>query len=216
MKFRRIPRVLTPAGNRRLRGMYRCLRSANTLHPQFRAARGSHDTNSNTYLQEWCESVAGCGVSGKSVQQEVLTEYRYSGVWVILGRDPRRPSIGPGFGSGCYIKKPPQNNPPPLPATALSTTVLHESVNPTSRMNNLDTTTPQMRAVKGFMDAFISRDVESIKPLIAKDYTFQTFPKSAGTSDETEAQIQRHGRIMASLTKFEVRMTLGNFLRVHS
>jgi hypothetical protein len=70
--------------------------------------------------------------------------------------------------------------------------------------------------VKNFIDAFLSRDIGNIQPLIAKNYVFQTFPKSAEPSGETqEAQMQRHGKILAQITKLEVRTTPENCLRAH-
>jgi len=70
-------------------------------------------------------------------------------------------------------------------------------------MANFDAT-PQLRVLKKFMDAFLSRDMRSVQPLIAKNYVFQTFPKGVEQSDENkEAHLQRWGKILAIITKIE-------------
>lgn len=83
-------------------------------------------------------------------------------------------------------------------------------------MSNFNATTPQLKVVKNFIDAFLSRDIKSVYPLVAKNYTFQTYPKAAERSDETkEAHLQRYGMMLAAITKIEARMAPGNCLRAH-
>lgn len=78
-------------------------------------------------------------------------------------------------------------------------------------MATFDATTPQLKVVKNFVDGFLSRDIKSVRSVIAKNYVFNTLPKTAEAPNEMkETGAERHGMILAALTKIEVRMALGN------
>jgi hypothetical protein len=79
-------------------------------------------------------------------------------------------------------------------------------------MSNFDASTPQRKVYKNFMEAFLSRDVKNLQALIAKNYTFQTIPEVAKIFGETDTSIQRHGKILAVVTKIDVRTTQENGL----
>ena len=74
-------------------------------------------------------------------------------------------------------------------------------------MVNIDTTTPQQKALKGVADAIISGDVKIVEPLLSEDYTFRTFPKSAELPDLTkEEYLQKFGALFGIFSKIEVRI----------
>ncbi|KAF9779190.1 hypothetical protein BJ322DRAFT_1113547 [Thelephora terrestris] len=69
----------------------------------------------------------------------------------------------------------------------------------------INPTTPQLKAVKNFIDAYLTRDVKNVEPLISKDFKFQTFPKITEHPDEAkDAHFERYGPILTSLTKLEI------------
>ena len=73
-------------------------------------------------------------------------------------------------------------------------------------MTNIDATTPQLKTVKRLFDAYCTLDMQNVLPLLAKDYTFQTFPKIPGLPDETKgAHLEKYGGILGMFTKLEVR-----------
>ena len=73
-------------------------------------------------------------------------------------------------------------------------------------MTNLDDTTPQLKLVKEWLDAYQTLDIKNIKPLTSKNYTYKTFPKTVHPPDETkEAHLERYEPIMASFAKMDVR-----------
>ena len=74
-------------------------------------------------------------------------------------------------------------------------------------MTNLDATTPQLRAIKGIADAYTSRDLKGLEPILSRDFIFKTFPKSSEFPDLTkEEYIQRYGLVTALLAGVEVRI----------
>lgn len=46
-------------------------------------------------------------------------------------------------------------------------------------MVNIDTTTPQLKAVKQIVDAITSRDLTTLELPFSKDFSFKTFPEAA-------------------------------------
>lgn len=73
-------------------------------------------------------------------------------------------------------------------------------------MSSFEATTPQLRAVKDFKDAYGTLDLNNIKPFASKDFKFQSFPKIPELPDETmEEHIERCLPFFSSFTKVEVR-----------
>ena len=71
----------------------------------------------------------------------------------------------------------------------------------------MNATTPQLKAVDRFFAAYRSCDLKIAEPLMAKNYTFKTLPRSAKVPDLTSAEhIEKFGPMFASLTKIEVRI----------
>ena len=74
-------------------------------------------------------------------------------------------------------------------------------------MPSLEATTPQLTAVKNLIDAYRSLDMRNIEPYITKGYTYQTFPKVPGLTDETkEGHVERYKALFSLTTKIEVHI----------
>ena len=74
-------------------------------------------------------------------------------------------------------------------------------------MANVDTSTPQLKLVKRWVDAYASRDAGKLAPLLSKNYKHQTFPESIGEPDETrEEHLQRFGQLGPLMTELYVRV----------
>ena len=77
-------------------------------------------------------------------------------------------------------------------------------------MANIDASTPQLKAVKKWIDAICSLDMSGVVPLISSNFKYQSFPKTIHLPDiheqEKDAHIQWLGGLMATLTKIEVRL----------
>ena len=73
------------------------------------------------------------------------------------------------------------------------------------RMTNIDATTPQLKALKQVADAISSGNVQTIEPLLSKDYKFRTFPKKAELPDlAKEEYLQKFGVAFGAFAKIEV------------
>lgn len=71
----------------------------------------------------------------------------------------------------------------------------------------IDATTPQLKAVKNLLDAYLTLDVKNVEPFISKNFTFQTFPKIADHPEEAKgAHFERYGTLLNLLKKGEVRL----------
>ena len=74
-------------------------------------------------------------------------------------------------------------------------------------MVNIDPTTPQLKALKKWIDAFDSLDASKIGPILSKNYIHETFPKSIGLPDETkEEHIKRYKETLPAMRKIDVRI----------
>ena len=73
-------------------------------------------------------------------------------------------------------------------------------------MVNINATTPQLKLVKQWLEAYASRDIDKVAPVVSKDFKFQTFPKTADIPEEGKgAHLQRYRGILSALTNVEVR-----------
>ena len=74
-------------------------------------------------------------------------------------------------------------------------------------MVNIDATTPQLKAVKRWLEGYTSRDMDEVASVISKDFTFQSFPRTIDIPEEAKgAHIQKYKPILAALSKLEVRI----------
>jgi len=74
-------------------------------------------------------------------------------------------------------------------------------------MVDFDTSTPQLKAVKQLLDAYISLDSNNVRPLISKDYQYEPLPKSPDITDKgKEDHIQEWREMLSLLTKYDVRI----------
>jgi hypothetical protein len=74
-------------------------------------------------------------------------------------------------------------------------------------MANIPTTSPELKVVKNFFDAYISLDINNVEAHIAKDYKFETFPKIDHLPDESKKEhFERYGKLLTLIAKLEVRI----------
>ena len=72
---------------------------------------------------------------------------------------------------------------------------------------SINATTPQLKAVDKFYEAYRTGDINNAGPLFSKNYTYKCFPENPAFPDMTKAEhIARIGPIFATLTKVEVRI----------
>lgn len=103
---------------------------------------------------------------------------------------------------GCYLRN---FHVTTFPLTTTLTT--STSTTPTLRMVNIDATTPQLKVLKELTEAIASGNIKNIEPLLSKDFTFRSFPKTAELPDLTkEGYIQRFGAGSGVFNKIEVRI----------
>jgi len=74
-------------------------------------------------------------------------------------------------------------------------------------MANIDATTPQLKVVKDWTDAYFSLDINRVEPFLSKNFKFQTFPKIMDVPEEGKAaHIQRYKWMFGTFEKAEVRI----------
>jgi hypothetical protein len=72
-------------------------------------------------------------------------------------------------------------------------------------MANFDASTPQLKAVKHWIDALTVVDMSKVEPVVSRNFKFQTFPKDIDLPEQTkEEYLQWFGRIFVSMTKMDV------------
>ena len=73
-------------------------------------------------------------------------------------------------------------------------------------MANITASTPQLKAVKNFFDAYLTLNIRDVASQVSNNFTFQTFPKIPELPDEEKEKcFERYGSILSSFTKLEVR-----------
>ena len=73
-------------------------------------------------------------------------------------------------------------------------------------MITIDPTTPQLKVLKELADAIASGDVKKAEPLLAKDFTFKTFPKHAELPELTkEDYLPKYQVVFGIFAEIEVR-----------
>jgi hypothetical protein len=71
--------------------------------------------------------------------------------------------------------------------------------------NNLDATTPQLKVVDRFFEAYSTCDLKNAAPILSKNYRYRPFPKGPNLSDSTkEEHLASLGPALARLAKLEV------------
>lgn len=74
-------------------------------------------------------------------------------------------------------------------------------------MSGLDATTPQLKAIKGFIDGYLTRDANNAEPFMSKAFKSQAFRKTPDVHDETKGgHFERYGMLMSMLNKAKVRI----------
>lgn len=73
-------------------------------------------------------------------------------------------------------------------------------------MSNISPTTPQLKLVRDWIDAYLSLDINNIQPHVSKNFQFQTFPKIANLPDETTGgYVEKFAPIFSLFSKVDVR-----------
>ena len=74
-------------------------------------------------------------------------------------------------------------------------------------MANIDASTPQLKAVKKWLDAHVSRNPNNIDSILSKNFKHRTLPDSIGVLEETkEEHIRRYKGFLPTVTKYDVRI----------
>ena len=83
-------------------------------------------------------------------------------------------------------------------------------------MVTVDATTPQLKAVKGLVEALVSDNFKTIESFLSKDYVFKTFPITPELPDLTRNEyLQKYGAVIPLFAKAGVRIgRFSNLLRV--
>jgi hypothetical protein len=69
----------------------------------------------------------------------------------------------------------------------------------------VDFDTPQLKAVKNLLDAYISLDMNNVEPLLSKNYQYEPLPESTELSKlSREIHLQMWGEAFSSVNKLEV------------
>ena len=115
---------------------------------------------------------------------------------------PSKLDLGIGHDSNYYIRSCHWCDPQP----SLDNIHRHStSINLISRMVNIDASTPQLKVLQKWLNAFDSLDANNLDPVLSKNYRHETFPKSIGLPEEgKEEHIERYKKTLPSLSKFGV------------
>ena len=72
-------------------------------------------------------------------------------------------------------------------------------------MPSLDVSTPQLKAVQRWIDAYKILDIDSVKPFILADFHSRKFPEIVNLPREAkEKHIERYRELLAAVENFEV------------
>ena len=100
-----------------------------------------------------------------------------------------------------------EQSPPTLAAT-FTTTPEHKPHK--YRMSSFDTSTPQLKAAKRWIDAYTSLDTKKIAAATSKNYEYQALPEVIGIPEEAKAKhLERYRDILGAMAKAEVCIQLG-------
>jgi len=72
-------------------------------------------------------------------------------------------------------------------------------------MADFDASTPQLKAVKNWLDAYCTLNMENVGSLISKNFQYQAFPETPEIPKETKKRhIERYKDMFSAANKFEV------------
>ena len=72
-------------------------------------------------------------------------------------------------------------------------------------MVDFDASTPQLKAVKNWLDAYCTLDMKNVEPLISKSFQYEAFPETPYIPKETGGRhIERYKDMLSAASKFEV------------
>ena len=74
-------------------------------------------------------------------------------------------------------------------------------------MIDFNASTPQLKAVKDWIDAYLTLDINKVEPLASKNFEYQPFPETTEFFKESrEKHLETFGQLLAATNKFEVRI----------
>jgi len=74
-------------------------------------------------------------------------------------------------------------------------------------MVELDASTPQLKVVKNWIDAYCTLDMKNVETFISKNFQYQALPETADLPKETGGRhIERYRGLLVAASKLEVRI----------
>lgn len=74
-------------------------------------------------------------------------------------------------------------------------------------MVELDASTPQLKVVKNWIDAYCTLDMKNVEPFISKNFQYQGLPETPDLLIETGgSHIERYRGLLVAASKLEVRI----------
>lgn len=72
--------------------------------------------------------------------------------------------------------------------------------------SGINATTPQLKLVKDYIDAYLTLNIKNVEPFVSKNYKFQSFPKVPDLPDQAKGEhSERYGTVLSLMNKMEVR-----------
>jgi hypothetical protein len=72
-------------------------------------------------------------------------------------------------------------------------------------MCSLNATTPQLKVVENYLDAYCSLDIKNVEPHISKNFTYQVYPKVPNLTDGPKEQyIKKFIPVLSLVKKLDV------------
>jgi len=74
-------------------------------------------------------------------------------------------------------------------------------------MVDFDANTPQLKAAKSLIDAYVSLDLNNLEPLLSKDFRYEALPEVPGVPIQTkEDHLQMWKEVYSVVSNLEVRI----------
>jgi len=74
-------------------------------------------------------------------------------------------------------------------------------------MASFEANTPQLKAAKRLIDAYVSLDLNNLEPVLSKDYKYEALPEVPGVPIQTkEAHLQMWKEVYSVVSKLDVRI----------
>lgn len=74
-------------------------------------------------------------------------------------------------------------------------------------MASFEANTPQLKAVKRLIDAYVSLNLNNLEPVLSKDYRYEALPEVPGVPIQTkEAHLEMWKEVYSVVSKLDVRI----------